>query len=165
MRAEDRPDYEWVFRASFSSITRTVFLIVHDREAAEEITQEAFVKLLQCWDAVAGYDHPQAWVRKVATRMAVRHAARERRRPTLEARAYRPRAVTPSDPALDVIEAVRDLAPMQRAAVVLHYFEDRPVGEIAGALQVSESTVKQHLYRARTHLARTLGEAVADDVR
>ncbi|WP_299445691.1 RNA polymerase sigma factor [uncultured Phycicoccus sp.] len=165
MRAEDRPDYEWVFSASFSSITRTVFLIVHDREAAEEITQEAFVKLLQYWDAVAGYDHPQAWVRKVATRMAVRHAARERRRPTLEARAHRPTAVVPSDPALDVIEAVRDLAPMQRAAVVLHYFEDRPVGEIAGALQVSESTVKQHLYRARAHLARTLGEAVTDDVR
>ena len=67
MRAEDRPDYEWVFRASFTSITRTVFLIVHDREAAEEITQEAFIKLLQRWDALA-----------VGPSLAHRVAAKER---------------------------------------------------------------------------------------
>lgn len=164
MRAEDRPDYEWVFRASFTSISRTVFLIVHDRGAAEEITQEAFIKLLQRWDAVAGYDHPQAWARKVAVRMAVRHVRRESRRPVKEATALRA-AGGLVDPALDVALAVRHLAPMQRAAVVLHYYEDRPVAEIARMLQVSESTVKQHLYRARARLAQSLGEEAATDVR
>jgi RNA polymerase sigma-70 factor (ECF subfamily) len=54
---------------------------------------------------------------------------------------------------------------MQRAVVVLHYFEDRPVLEIARTLQVSESTVKQHLYRARSRLAQSLGEEVGSDVR
>ncbi|WP_377641318.1 RNA polymerase sigma factor [Oryzobacter terrae] len=165
MRAEDQPDYEWVFRASYTSITRTVFLIVHNREAAEEITQEAFIKLLQRWDAVAGYDHPQAWVRKVATRMAVRHAAREGRRHERESRAGERRSAPPRDPASEVVDAVRGLGPMQRAVVVLHYFEDRPVAEVASTLQVSESTVKQHLYRARARLARALGEEVANDVR
>ena len=165
MRAEDQPDYEWVFRVSFASITRTVFLILHDRAAAEEITQEAFIKLLQRWDAVAGYDHPQAWVRKVAVLMAVRYAQREGRRPATEARAMGLAAVRPADPALDVADAVRDLAPMQRVVVVLHYFEDRSVHEIAHTLKVSESTVKQHLYRARARLAQVLGEEVASDVR
>ena len=54
---------------------------------------------------------------------------------------------------------------MQRAAVVLFYWEDRPVSEIAQTLEVSDSTVKQHLYRARHRLAELLGEEVSDDVR
>ena len=61
--------------------------------------------------------------------------------------------------------AVAALAPMQRAAVALYYWEDRPVMEIAQLLQVSESTVKQHLYRARARLAETLREEVTGDVR
>lgn len=165
MRAEDRPDYEWVFRASFTSITRTVFLIVHNREAAEEITQEAFIRLLQRWDAVAGYDHPQAWARKVAVRMAVRHVRRESRRPAKESYALAPATTGEVHPALDVALAVRELAPMQRAVVALYYFEDRPVAEIARTLQVSESTVKQHLHRARARLAQSLGEEATNNVR
>jgi RNA polymerase sigma-70 factor (ECF subfamily) len=165
MQADDRRDYEWVFRASFTSITRTVYLIVHDQGAAQEITQDAFIKLLEKWGDIAGYDRPEAWVRKVALRMAVRHVGRERRRPVTEARAQPFSRAAPSVPDPDVARAVRQLAPMQRAVVVLHYFEDRPVLEIARTLQVSESTVKQHLYRARSRLAQTLGEEVGSDVR
>ena len=54
---------------------------------------------------------------------------------------------------------------MQRAVVVLFYWEDQSVFDIARALEVSESTVKQHLFRARARLASLLGEEVADDVR
>ena len=54
---------------------------------------------------------------------------------------------------------------MQRAVVVLFYWEDQSVFDIARALEVSESTVKQHLFRARARLAGLLGEEVADDVR
>lgn len=165
MQADDRRDYEWVFRASFTSITRTVYLIVHDQAVAEEVTQDAFIKLLGNWSSIAGYDRPEAWVRKVAIRMAVRHVGREARRPVKEARAqpFPPAVAAAPDP--DVSRAVQQLAPMQRAVVVLHYFEDRPVLEIARTLQVSESTVKQHLYRARSRLAQSLGEEVGSDVR
>jgi Sigma-70 region 2 len=51
---------------------RSVFLIVRDRGRAEEITQEAFVKLYTHWRRVARYDRPDAWVRRVAIRMAIR---------------------------------------------------------------------------------------------
>ena len=164
MQTDDRRDYELVFRGSFASITRTVYLIVHDRGAAEELTQDAFVKLLAKWGSIAAYDRPEAWVRKVAIRMAVRHVGREARRPVKEATAQSfPR--TAAFPDHDVALAVQQLAPMQRAVVVLHYFEDRPVLEIARTLQVSESTVKQHLVRARARLAQTLGEEVGSDAR
>ena len=44
------------------------------------------------------------------------------------------------------------LAPTQCAAVVWYYYEDLPVVEVARILVVSEPTVKQHLYQARTRL-------------
>lgn len=66
---------------------------------------------------------------------------------------------------VDLARAMQTLAPMQRAAVALYYFDDQPVGEIARMLQVSESTVKQHLFRARRRLAGLLHEEVSEDVR
>lgn len=164
MGDEDRRDYEWVYRARFASVARTVFLIVGSNAVAEEITQDAFVKLLQKWSSVSDYERPEAWARKVAVRMAVRHVGRERSRPARELRAQ-PTQSEPSLPDPEVARAVAALAPMQRAAVALYYWEDRPILEIARMLQVSESTVKQHLYRARARLADVLKEEVTEDVR
>lgn len=158
MRAEERADYEWLFRAAFPRIHRTVTLMLRDHDVAQEITQEAFLKLLEHWRKVSTYEQPEAWVRRVAIRMAVRHARRESERPAREQSALRPGA--PPERDLDLAEAVAALAPRQRAAVVLHYYEDLPLVEIAQVLQVSESTVKQHLHRARARLAEALGEEV-----
>lgn len=165
MDREAERDYEWVFRAGFESVARTVFLIVGSRAVAEEITQEAFLTLLRRWSSVSDYERPEAWARKVAVRMAVRHVGRERSRPWREMRAQPRPDLEPAPPDPEVARAVAALAPMQRAAVALYYWEDRPVSEIARLLQVSESTVKQHLHRARAHLAVVLREEVTGDVR
>jgi RNA polymerase sigma-70 factor (ECF subfamily) len=159
----DQGDYDWYFRACFGPVARTVFLIVHDRTQAEDIAQEALYRMLKHWRTVSTYERPDAWVRRVAIRIAIREVQRAGARPTKE-RLGQP---TPYDamPDPDVARAVGSLAPMQRAAVVLYYWEDRPVSEIAQTLAVSESTVKQHLHRARHRLAQLLGEEVSDDVR
>ena len=164
MRTEASTEFEWWFRASYSSVERTVFLVVGDRGRAEEIAQEAFVKMLQRWSAVRRYDRPDAWVRRVAVRMAIKSAKRERVRPDVERLASRPELHTPSLPDPDLAAAGAELSPMQRAVVVLFYWEDNTVFDIARALEVSESTVKQHLFRARARLATLLGEEVTDDV-
>ena len=57
------------------------------------------------------------------------------------------------------------LPAMQRAAVVLFYFEDRPVAEIADILGISDGSVKVHLHRARQRLMVLLGEEVGEDAR
>lgn len=156
-------EYDWYFRACFAPVSRTVFLIVHDRELAEDVTQEALYRMLRHWRTVSTYEHPEAWVRRVAIRIAVREVRRAVARPAKERVAQQPRYDDLPDP--DVARAVATLAPMQRAAVVLFYWEDRPVHEIAEVLEVSDSTVKQHLYRARHRLALLLGEQVGDDAR
>jgi RNA polymerase sigma factor (sigma-70 family) len=156
-------DYDWYFRACFGPVSRTVFLIVHDRELAEDVTQEALYRMLRHWRTVSTYDSPEAWVRRVAIRIAVREVQRSAARPVKERVAQRLQYDDLPDP--DVARAVAGLAPMQRAAVVLYYWEDRPVHEVAQVLEVSDSTVKQHLHRARHRLALLLGEPVADDAR
>ncbi len=160
--AEGRPGYELLFRREFAMVARTVFLIVHDRGRAEEIAQDAFVKLLQRWATVSSYERPDAWVRRVAIRMAVRQASRELRRPSIEKLSAGAGGERVAD--LDLAVAVAALAPMQHAAVVLYYWEDRPVAEIAELLGVSDSTVKQHLHRGRARLASVLHEEVSEDV-
>lgn len=166
MRADATRDYDWYFRACFTPVTRTVFLIVHDRVLAEDVAQEAFYRMLRHWGTVSTYERPESWVRRVAIRIAVRELQRSSTRRERERLAG---AGVPDDhvdlPDPDVARAVAELAPMQRAAVVLFYWEDRPVAEIAEVLEVSESTVKQHLFRARHRLAELLGEEVTDDVR
>jgi len=164
VRTEASVEFDWWFRASYSSVARTVFVVVGDRGRAEEITQDAFVQMLRHWSSVRGYERPDAWVRRVAIRIAVKQAKRERMRGERERLAVVRTDPTPlPDP--DLAAGVAQLSPMQRAAVVLFYWEDLSVFDIARALGVSESTVKQHLFRARARLAGLLGEEVADDVR
>ena len=72
-----------------------------------------------------------------------------------------PRLTSPRpeiEPDVDPQTRSPTLAPRQRAAVVLHYYDDLPVLEVARVLNVSESTIKQHLHRARARLAELLGE-------
>jgi len=159
----DVDDFDWWYRSAYGRVARTVFLILHDRDRSEDIAQDAFFQLLRHWDRISGYEQPDAWVRRVAIRMAVRLVKRERGRVPRE-RLAQPATVV-GEPHPEVMVAIRSLAPMQRAAVVLYYWDDQPVLEIARTLAVSESTVKQHLFRARSRLAELLGEEVTEDVR
>jgi RNA polymerase sigma factor (sigma-70 family) len=163
VRTQDRLEYEWIFRSAYPRVLRTVSQILWSRSAAEDVAQEAFLKLLLHWRTASGYEQPEAWVRRVAIRLAIRQAQREIRRGELERTAQ---AAPDEQEAGDseLTKAIMTLAPMQRAAVVLYYYEDLPVVEVARILVVSESTVKQHLYRARIRLAALLKEEVHDDV-
>lgn len=160
---EEDVEYVSFFRAEFASVVRTAFLIVHDRQRAEDAAQEAFAQLLLHWRKVSRYERPDAWVRRVAIRIASRAAARERIRPHLERKA----AVQPSYAMQDVdlMRAVRNLPSQQRIAVVLYYLEDRPMPEVAHILGCAEATARVHVFKARRRLAEMLGEAVPDDDR
>lgn len=161
MRTVDRGEYEQVFRSAYSSVLRTAFLVLHDRGRAEEVTQDGFLRLYERWSQAVSYDHPVAWVRKVVVRDAIRRAERERKqRPTL---VLLDQGANDRLPDVDVLKAVAGLPPRQRAAVALFYLEDRPVDEVADLMEVSVSTVKQHLYLARGRLSEALSGGVSSD--
>ena len=146
--------YEGFFGAEYRSVLKTAFLIVRDQQRAEDVAQDAFVQLYRHWLTVSGYERPEAWVRRVAIRLAVRDVERARAREVLEPKFPTPFLPESSD--LTVLDAVRQLPPMQRAAIALFYLEDRPVAEIAELLSISVSTCTVHLTRGRRRLADLL---------
>jgi RNA polymerase sigma factor (sigma-70 family) len=156
-----------LFVDDYDQMVRTVFLILQDQGRSEEIAQEAFLELLRHWKRVSGHDRPDAWVRRVAIRMAVRTVKREKAlRKALLRMAPEDRGETPDVTAgADVLNAVGLLPARQRAAVVLFYYEDRPVDEVAQILDCSPSTARVHLHKARKRLGDLLSEEVPSDVR
>jgi len=148
--------YSRFFRDQFPRVVRTIYLIVHDQARAEDIAQDAFLRLLRDWSRISSYERPDAWVRRIAIRMAVRGIKRDQLFSTLRLHLLPRPAPEPRN--LDVADAVRLLPRAQRAAVALFYYEDRPVAEIASIMGCTESTARVHLYHARQRLAKLLGE-------
>jgi RNA polymerase sigma-70 factor (ECF subfamily) len=153
-------DYTAFFRAEFAPVLRTIALMLRDRERAEEITQDAFIQLLRNWPKVSRYERPEAWVRRVAIRLAMRSIRRDRLWALIRLEVLP--SAEPAPSRFDMSAAVRRLPGSQRAAIVLHYYEDRPVAQVATILGCSESTARVHLHRGRNRLRQLLGEN--DDV-
>lgn len=80
MTEPEDQEFSAFFGREFERTVRTAYLVLHDQQAAEDVAQDAFGQLYRCWAKVRGYDNPQAWVRRVAIRMAVRVARRRSRR-------------------------------------------------------------------------------------
>jgi len=154
-------EYAIFFENEYRSVVRTAFLIVRNLQRAEDVAQDAFVQLYQHWGKVSRYERPEAWVRRVAIRLAVREVKRTRVREILQLTSPTPLPVEPID--LAVVDAVMQLSPMQRAAIALFYLEDRPIAEIADILGITVSTCTVHLTRGRRRLAELLGEEVEHD--
>jgi RNA polymerase sigma factor (sigma-70 family) len=153
-------DFDSLFAAEYAAVLRTVSLICHDAHQAQDITQDAFVELLRHWDKVSRYDRPGAWVRRVAIRRLFKTVRREARRRDAEVAFQPPTSLETAD--VDVLRAVRALPLRQRTAVVLYYYEDRPLHEVAEVLGCSASTAAVHVHRARARLAGLLQEVSRD---
>lgn len=124
---------------------------------AEDIAQEAMTRIYRRWDRIATYDKPGAFARRVTINLASsrrkRDAVAEQGRSRLGTQHVMP---PPPEPYDEVWRAVASLPPKQRAAIALHYLEDRPVNEIADILGCASATARVHLHRARTSLAALL---------
>ena len=164
MQVGGAEEFRWLFAAEYPAVVRTVYFVLHDHARSQEIAQDAFVQLLQHWAKVSRYDFPEAWVRRVAIRLAVRDAKRERRLALLRAPNPVPTAAVDSVMDVDLLAAIKTLPPQQRSVVVLFYYEDRPMDEIADILGCSVSTGWVHLHRARKRLGALLTEEVDSDV-
>jgi RNA polymerase sigma factor (sigma-70 family) len=153
-------DFDSLFAAEYPAVLRTAYLICRDTHQAQDITQDAFVELLRHWGKVSQYDRPGAWVRKVAIRKLVKSARRDVRRRAAEAGFDPPTPMEPVD--VDLLRAVGELPVRQRTAVVLYYYEDRPIQEVAELLDCSASTAAVHVHRARAKLESLLQEVIRD---
>src|SRR5205814_5457577 len=116
-------------------------------------TQEAFAGALSRWRRLRGEPWAAGWVMTTALNVARRSLRRRAPLPGPPAVA----ADADLETVLDLRERIRALPRRQQAAVVLYYLAGLPVAEVAGAMGCREGTVRAHLARARTTLARGLG--------
>lgn len=152
-----------VYDAHYGMLVGWTTRLVSDPDLAHDIVTEAFVRLLRNWGSV---EEPRAWL-YTTTANIVRDHWRKRGR---EASAYErmeaghtasDRAADPGvDPAtrLTVRDAVESLPQRLRMPVLLHYYADLPVAQVARQLGKSEGTIKRDLYDARGRMAALLAE-------
>jgi len=124
---------------------------------ADDVAQEALLAAYRRWRDVGYLEHPEAWVRRTCSNLAVsqyRRKVTELRALTRLANRPQPRALEPADEVFWA--AVRGLPRRQAQAAALRYLYDLDVADIARTLEITEGSVKQHLSRARTRLVRQL---------
>ena len=155
---DDDESFAWFFTAEYPHVVRLLGVVVRDRGTAEELAQDAFVRLHRHWSKVRRFDSPEAWVRRVALNRAFSWRRREARRSGDELAAADPprRSDDQTEDQLDVLRAVRSLPPRDRALVALYHLEDRPLDEVATVLGITPGAAKVALHRARRRLAAHL---------
>jgi RNA polymerase sigma-70 factor, ECF subfamily len=164
VRAADPRD---LYAACYDRLVRVLTLVAGDRAEAEDVVQEAFVRLVPRWSKISTYDDPEAWVRAVAFRILSNRFRRARNAVVAARRSGELRRDQGSEISTDGVDIARALALLplgQRQVVVMHHLLDLPVDEIAHALGVPVGTVKSRLSRARVALAPLLHEGSPDHV-
>lgn len=147
-----------LFDENFVSLRRLAFALVGDAGTAEELAQEAFVRLYSSWRRLDSLDHAPTFLRRIVLNLCRsrgrRLAVSQRLDPLLRA----PASVEQPDTALrvDVWTALQSLPPRQRACAVLRYLEDLTEAEIGELLGCSAGTVKSQLHKAREKLGPLL---------
>jgi RNA polymerase sigma-70 factor, ECF subfamily len=138
------------FQVMLASVTNNV-------ESARDVVQEAFARALQKQDGFRGDGSLEAWVWRIAFRVAVgSRGSHELAMDEVPEVAFVDES---GDPALAA--AVRELPPQRRMAIFLRYFADLSYAEIGEVLGIAEGTVAATLSKAHQQLSAELS---ADEV-
>ena len=146
-------DFTTFYRDAYPGAVRLAWLLTHDHAAAEDVVQDAFMRLRPRLDEVA---HRTAYLRT-----AVVNGCRDRARSSGRADAgwRRLRVITEvssTDKPDELLDAVRRLPYKQRAVLVLRYWADLREGEIAEIIGVRPATVRSITSRALDRLRKEL---------
>jgi RNA polymerase sigma-70 factor, ECF subfamily len=158
-RGGDHRALERLFEHMWPLAWHWAYGVTGDRMLADHVAQEAVVRAfasLERFDATRAF---RPWLKRITVNLAIDELRRERKHDP--ARWSELRTVHPfEDRELldDVVAAVRDLPERQRLVVVLHYWLDTSVDEIAAYLEIPIGTVVSRLSRARATLREALEE-------
>lgn len=137
---------------------RLACLLVLDQHEAEDLVQDAFERTYRAWRRIRQQDNAESYARRILVRLAI---DRGRQRKTQLAAHMGVQETAPAVDAMAQVDdwhelapAIRALAPGQRQCLVLRFYADLPVSEIADLLGCSEGTVKSQTHDALANLRR-----------
>lgn len=147
--------FETVYESERTAVTRVAYLVVRDRPVAEEIAQEAFIRLYDHFDEVR---NPAGFLRTAAVRLAI--TWRNRRRMETERLTLLPGrrvGALHDEPVIDETwDALGRIAPDRAAVLVLRFYEDASYAEIGRIVGASAATVRSRTRRALADLRKEL---------
>jgi len=150
-----------------TQVFRTALAITRNRETAEDILQEVFLKLYRYAERIDTTLSLGPWLYRVTANLCYTYISRQKRWLTaLEdvienvvapaSRACPERQAEQGELQTVVQQAIECLNPNQKIVIVLHYLADLSLKEIAYILQVPEGTIKSRLYYGRENLRQRL---------
>lgn len=158
-RAGDRDAFEEVVDRYGLQLLRTARLILRDDGLAQDAVQETFLKAWQRIGSLRDED-PGPWLNRIAMNESISAYRRRHRFQALTERFGRlggSKPETSSEQRLDLAHALDQLSAEQRAAVVLHYYQDLSVEDTARALRVPVDTMKSRLKTGLRRLRELTG--------
>lgn len=158
-RRRARSEFDTFVAENARGLLRCAYLVVWDLPAAEDLVQESLLRVARRWPKVRGMEHPGAYARKVLLNLALEGAPkRHRARHELVSEGSEPVNSLGDSPSLSAVhaieqrselqEALAQLAPRQRAALVLRYLEDMSEAQAAAVLGCSVGTIKNTTWHA-----------------
>ena len=169
VKQNDNDAYRALFEAFYKRTYAIAYNILRNREAAEDLTQDAFIKAFQNIPQLQDKAKFGAWLAVIVSNLARNYLKREKKivytdkDKVLENFSE---VTNTEDAALQTLEtervrqAIKKLPPEHYQVIVLQYYYDLKVEEIASLLKISPGTIKSRLFRARKRLA---GELELDD--
>ena len=156
-----------LFAQEGRSLVRLARLFCDDRNAAEDLVQEAFIRLHRSADSIRELDRAPAFLRSIVLNLARDHNRRglmslrhrQADRAVESSRAEDDDSIADGDDRL-VIEALRSLPARQRECLVLRFYAQMTEKEIASTVGISPNSVKTHCRRGLSSL-----ESILEDPR
>ena len=140
---------------------------LHDPDEAQDLAQEIFVRLYR---ALARYDSArpfEPWFWKLAANTTINYRRRRVPTPTDQSADHALTGAEVALPAHDpaLVDALAQLDPAYRLPVLLHYYADLPLEQVAQSLNLTVPAIKSRLHRARAMLRNTLAESEETELR
>ncbi|MEX2300096.1 MAG: sigma-70 family RNA polymerase sigma factor [Bryobacterales bacterium] len=165
-----REAFDLLLERYWKKVFHLSYSFVRERGAAEDLTQETFLKL---WRALPGYNAEASfstWIYVIARNTCLTHLRGQGRRKTLPLddpavrrsadRARHQRAVV--EQRLECESLLALLSDDQRQVVALYYLEGRSCEEVAAMLGIAPGTVRSQLHRARRRFAAAVPKAMGE---